>query len=432
MAFKYLSDFLDKFNRNEPRPRGMKQAEVLDSQTPVFSQFGEDVYESDVVQMCIDAIATEISKLMPKHIRTNTDGTQTDDVNSNLNRIFKHGPNELMTTRDFLEKVIWLMYLKANCFIYPTYELRATSNTGDMRYTKHFTGFFPLNPKNVTFLQDTNGTMFVELEFLNLQKITLPYSDLIHLRWKFSINELMGGGRDGKPDNAAVLKTLSINESLLQGVSNAVETSFKIRGVLKINTLLDDESQIKERQKFEEKIRSGDSGILPLDLKGEYIDLKPDPKLVDKETLDFIDRKILRFYGVSLPILCGDYNDDQYQAFYEKTLEPIVVKLGQAFTKCVFTEREKDVGNEIVFYFKNMMYLSMSKKIELLKTVGEQGLFTNDEKLALVGYPPVGGEFGSQRTMSLNYIDATLASEYQMNKVGRGGSNLDEDQSNDE
>jgi hypothetical protein len=156
-----------------------------------------------------------------------------------------------------------------------------------------------------------------------------------------------------------------------------------------------------------------------MDLKGDYVNLSVDPKLIDKETLEFLQSKVLNYYGVSAPILKGDFNDEQYQAFYEKTLEPIIISLGQAFSKTIFTQRELDFGNEIVFYQKDMMYLSTKTKLELLKTAGEQGLLTDDQKLAVLGYPPLSDGSGNKRTMSLNYIDVSLASEYQMKRAGK-------------
>src|SRR5690606_35162550 len=140
-----------------------------------------------------------------------------------------------------------------------------------------------------------------------------------------------------------------------------------------IKTMMDDDAQKKEREKFESAIESGKSGIMALDLKGEYVDIKPNPKIVDKDVLDFLQNKVLNNYGVSIPILTGDYNDDQYQAVYEKTLEPLVISLGQAFSKTIFSQRELDFGNEIVFYQKDMMYLNTTAKLNLLKTAGEQG-----------------------------------------------------------
>jgi HK97 family phage portal protein len=397
------------------KARTYAYAKFMGGYVPIFGQFGDNIYASDVVQVCIDVIATEISKLQPRHIRTDTEGMQTTPKSS-LNRLFKFAPNELMTTRDFLEKVIWLLYLNYNAFIYPTY-VTTSDSTG--KQVKTFTGLYPLNPTQVDFLQDESDRLYVRLYFFSGDNFTLPYSDVIHLRKRFSVNEIMGGGIDGQPDNDALLKVLQINDVILQGLEKGLKTSMSVRGVMKINTMMDDEAQKAERARFEEMMRSGDSAILPVDLKGDFTPINLDPKMVDKETMEFLDSKVQRWFGVSLPILTGDYTDEQYQAFYEKTLEPLVISLGQAFSKALFTTRELDIGNEVVFYHRNMMYLSTAAKLNLIKTAGEQGLLTDDQKLAILGYPPLEDGSGYRRTMSLNYIDVSLANAYQMGRKNK-------------
>ncbi|WP_218838240.1 phage portal protein [Bacillus sp. FJAT-45350] len=382
-------------------------AQMLNGYIPIFSQFGDSIYASDVVQTCIDVIATECSKLRPKHIRTDSNDIQTV-VNGSINRLFKFSPNELMTTRDFIEKTIWLLFMNYNAFIYPTYDIVTKNGVSRREYT----GFYPLNPTQVDFLQDESGRLFIKLTFNTGQNYTLPYSDIVHLRKKFSVNEVMGGGANGQPDNAAILKVLGINDSVLQGLEKSIKSSLSIRGILKINTMLDDGKQDEERKRFEQAIKNSDTGILPMDLKGEYQDIKVDPKLVDKDTLDFLDNKILKFFGVSVPILTGDFTDEQYQAFYERTLESLIISLGQAFSKTLFTKRELEVGNEIVFYQRDMMYLNTKSKLSLIKTAGEQGLLTDNQKLQILGYGPIEG--GERRTQSLNYISRDIIDEYQL------------------
>jgi HK97 family phage portal protein len=404
-----LTDFFKSFTTKGKE--AMQQAKLLND-APIFSQFGDNIYASDVVQNCIDVIATEISKLSPMHTVTNAKGMQTTPQSS-LNRLFRVSPNPLMTTRDFLEKTVWLLFLNYNAFIYPMYEVY---KAGDV-YRKRYTGFYPLNPSQVVFEQDPAGRLYVRLYFRQGENFQIPYDSIIHLRKKFSANDIMGGGMNGQPDNAPLLNILETNNTVIQGIGKAVKTSLAIRGILKISTMLDDEKQKAERARFERAMLSGDTGILPLDLKAEYTPVGSDPKLVDKDTLEFLENKVLRWYGVSLPIISGDFTDEQYQAFYEKTLEPLLISLGQAFSKVLFSERELDVGNAIVFYQKNMMYLSSKSKIEMLKTAGEQGLLTDDQKLALLGYPPIGGEEGARRTQSLNFVDTKLVNDYQMQKA---------------
>lgn len=388
----------------------MQYAKFVDGLSPIFSQFGENIYASDIVQMCIDVIATECSKLQPKHIRIADDGMQSIPK-STLNRLLKFSPNELMTTKDFIEKIIWTLFLDYNCFIYPKYDLKI-DNRG--MYYKEYTGLYPLKPTLVTFLQDNNETLFVELTFLNSEKYTLAYSDLIHLRKKFSINSIMGGGANGQPDNAALLKVLETNSTVIEGIGKGIKSSLGIRGILKINTMLDDDKQRDERTRFENTLDSSKSGILPLDLKGDYIPITVNPKLIDKDTMEFLQSKVLNWFGVSLPILSGDFTDEQYQAFYEKTLEPLIISLGQAFSKTLFTPRELDVGNEIEFYPQKLLFTNSKNKINIADILGNRGALTDNQLLDLFGYPPYEG--GNKRTQSLNFIDVTLAAQYQMQK----------------
>lgn len=402
-----ISDFFKNlFNGRSTQDKSL--AKFMNN-VPVFSQFGDSIYASDVVQNCIDAIATECSKMQPRHIRIDDREVQTTPKSS-INRLFRVAPNPLMTTRDFIEKVIWLLYLNYNCFVYPMYDVY---NDAQGVARKNYTGFYPLNPTQVVFEQDPTGKVYVHFYFRMGQDFTIPYADVVHLRKKFSVNDVMGGGMNGQPDNDALISILETNNIVIQGIGKGIQTSLSVRGILKVNTVLNDEDQTAERLRFEAALKTGESGILPLDLKGEYIPVASDPKMIDKDTMDYLDTKVMRWFGVSKAILDGSFKDEEYEAFYEKTLEPLMISLGQAFSRTLFSDRELDVGNAVVFYQKNMMYLSTGSKLDIIKTAGEQGLLTNDQKLMLLGYPPLGGEEGAKRTQSLNFVDTTLANEYQ-------------------
>jgi HK97 family phage portal protein len=388
------------------KPKGaMPYANTLNAQVPIFRMFGRDIYHSDLVQMCIDRIATEISKLQPKHIRA-VNGKE-DVVNSQLNMLLEYGPNEIMDTGSFLEKITWLLILNYNAFIYPTWD-NSTPNP-------ICTGLYPLNPTMVEFLQDETNTMFVRFTFRNGQNYVVAYDSVIHLRKKFSLNEVMGGDINGQPFNDAILTTLKTDDVIVEGLEKAVKSSLQIRGILKINTMLNGEDQKKERERFEKAIRDSTSGIMAVDLKGEYTPLVIDPKLIDAPTLDAIQQRILNYYGMSVPILNSDYTDAQYEAFYANTIEPIVISLTRNFTRTLFSTRELQVGNKVVFYARNLQYLSTASKIALLQVGGDQGLLTENQKLAILGYPPVEG--GERIVQSLNYIDKSLINQYQLGKA---------------
>lgn len=389
-------------------------AKMLSGQSPVFSQFGEDIYANDIVKNGVRIIAGEFSKIQPKHIREVSQDKQ-EVVNSSITRLLRYSPNELMTTSEFLEKCVWLRELTCNCFIYPMYEY-------DGEDKKIYKGFYPLNPVSVDFLQDINNDLFVKFTFGNGTDHTIRYSDIIHWRKDYSLNEIMGGDKNGQADNSDILRILKINHNMIEGIEKAIKASFSINGIMKINTLMDSEKEEKARAAFEKKIRNSESGIIAMDLKGEYIPLKNNNLVVtDEGTLKFIQSKILNSIGVSLPLLTGEFTDEEYQAFYEKKIEPMLLSLEQAFTKVLFTERQLDMGNKVIFYPQQLLFTNTKNKIAVADILGNRGALTDNQLLALFGYPPF--EDGDKRHMSLNFVNRDIADRYQLEKAARKGVN---------
>ena len=388
------------------KPNNATYAQMLTGGTPIFSQFGTNIYASDVVQQAINCIVLELKKLTPTHIVEN--GNDCTPVNSNIQRVLNN-PNELMSTCDFIEKIAWNLFLNYNAFIVPIY-YTWTDKKGVLQ--RHYTAIYPIQPQNVDFIEDANGRLYVKFRFGDGSETTLPYSDVIHLRRNYSVNDFMGGNEFGQPDNGALLKTLQLNSDLLNGVSAAMKSSFCINGVVKYNTLMDDGKTESELKKLEEKLKNSESGFLPLDLKADFREIKKDIKLVDADTLKFIDEKILRNFGVPLPILTGDYTKQQYEAFYQKTLEPIINQMSQEFTRIMLTDGERSHGNKIVFYPKNLIFMSISETLEMIRLLGDSGgLYENEKRIAL-GMRPL-KELEGVRMQSLNYVSVDLAAQYQ-------------------
>lgn len=378
---------------------------------PIYTQFGTNIYASDVVQQALKCIVDEIKKLNPTHVRYK--GNDPVPVKSTVQDVLDN-PNDLMTTSEFLEKITWLLLMNYNVFIIPTYYTWIDENTGAER--RYYEALYPLNPTQVNFIEDASGKLFVEFWFWNGETTTIAYDDVIHIRYNYSVNEYMGGNQLGQPDHAALLSTLELNNDLLQGIAKAMKASYAVNGVVKYNTLIDDGSTEKNLRELENKLRNNESGFLPLDLKADFAPLEHKSAIVDKPTLEFIDSKILRNWGVPLPILTGDYTKEQYEAFYQKVLEPLALAFSQAFTKKLFTRRERAFGNRIALYPKELIFMTISQTLEMINILSPTGgLFENEKRVAL-GLRPL-PELEGKRFMSLNWVDAYMASQYQMGKI---------------
>lgn len=415
--------WLDKLRR-KPRVK-TEYADMLNGFTPIFSQFGDDIYASDVVQQAINCIVSEMKKLNPTHVRAN--GSDVAPINGNIQQVL-NAPNEIMTTTEFIEKIVWQLFFNYNAFVIPTYNVWTDKN-GNVQ--KLYTGLYPIQPTNVDFLQDETNQLYVKFTFANNYETTLNYSDVIHIRHHFSVNEFMGGNEFGQPDNDALLKTLDLNWQLLQGVSKAMISSYAVNGVVKFKSMIDGGKTEKALKELEEKLKNSESGFLPLDIASEFIPIDRKIELVDSDTLEFIDEKILRHFGVPLCILTGDYTKEQYEAFYQKTLEPIIIALSQAFTRTLFTSRERSFGNKIQFYPKDLIFMTTEQTLEMVRLLGDSGTIYENEKRVAFGLRPL-PELEGVRMQSLNYVNVEYAKEYQTGGSQNQDSGDNQNNENDE
>jgi HK97 family phage portal protein len=369
-----------------------------------YTPFGNNISKSDVVKICIDRVASQCAKLKPRHIKNENDKTVTDKK-GRLSFLLKYKPNEIMSPYDFIYKTVTLLLLNDNVFIYPKFD----RSTGQLK------GIYPLRPITVEMIVDSLDNYYIKFLFDNGESYTLPYENIIHLRKHYGQNDIFGGsGSSG--DHEAILKTISINDSLLQGIDNAMKSSLQIKGILKMNGMLSETDKKKQRDLFEEALSETvnvkGSSIIPIDLKSEYIPIKIEPKLIDKDTLEFLQSKIIDYFGVSVPIFTNKYTEDEYNSFYESTIEPLAIQLSEAFSIGLLTDNQLEKGEEIVFYSERLQYASWNTKVTAIEKLMSLGIMSLNESRTLLGLEPIEG--GNKRLQSLNFVDADKANLYQI------------------
>ncbi len=402
-----MAEWLDRLLRRKPKET--RWASTLNGYAPIYSQFGTNIYASDVVQQALRCIVSEMMKLKPQHIRTENDDP-VPIMNSTVQDVLRN-PNPLMTTAEFLEKITWLLLLNYNAFVIPIYYTWQDKRSGAER--RYYEALYPINPANVDFIEDAAGRLFVTFTFRNGSETTMPYDDVIHIRYNYSVSDYMGGDETGQPDNKPLLSTLQLNAELLKGVAKAMKSSYAVNGIVKYNTMMDEEKMKTALTEFENKINNSESGFLGIDFKQEFTPIEKRIALIDEPTLKFIDEKILRNFGVPLAILSGDFTKEQYNAFYQKTLEPIIIAVSQAFTKKLFTRREQAFGNRVELYPEDLIFMNTDQTIEMVTLLSNTGALYENEKRVFFGLRPL-PELTGKRYTSLNWIDANDASAYQI------------------
>lgn len=392
---------------NRKKKKGSTEAFKLVSEfNSPHLPFGNNISKSDVVKIAIDRIASQCAKLKPRYIKKENDKTVTEK-SGRLSFILKHKPNEVMTPYQFIYKTITSLLMNDNAFIYPMFDSK----------TLELKGLYPLNPSVVEPMVDEDENYYLKFYFNNDQTVTIPYENIIHLKRFYYSNDLFGGN-NSSGDQEALLKTIAINENVLQGIDNALRSSMQIKGIVKMSAMLNDTDKKKQLDAFNEilreSIKTKGSSIIPVDLKADYIPLSVDPKLVDNETLAFLQSKILDYYGVSAEIFKSNYSEEEFNSFYEQTIEPLAIQMSEAFSLGLLTDSEIMRGEEIIFYSERLQYASWNTKVTAIEKLMGLGIMSFNESRGLLGLEPV--ENGDKRLQSLNYVDSMIANEYQIGK----------------
>ena len=393
------------FSRKKKVQEPVSAFKVVGSNQLPLVPFGTNIYKSDVVKVCIDRVASHCSKLKMRYVKDLGNGNQAEKK-GDISFVLKHRPNEVMTPSQFIYKVVSLLMLNENAFVYPLYD----KNTYELK------GIYPLKPIIVEPAIDNIGGLFLKFYFEDGTNYLLPYENVIHLKRFYTGHDIFGGnGSNG--DHEAILKTVEMNDALLQGVQRAMFSSFQIKGLLKINGMLkesDKQKQIDEFNRMLEASIKNDSAIVPVDGKAEYVPLSSDPKLVNTDTLKFTQSKILDYFGVSLEIYSNNYNENQFNAFYESVIEPIAIQLSELFSNGLLTDNQLKNGEQIIFFSERLQYASWTTKVGAIEKLMGLGIMSLNESRALLGLEPVEG--GDKRLQSLNYVDASKANLYQVNQ----------------
>ena len=395
-----------------PRSQASRYKLWLTDTQPIFSNFGEDIYLSDFVNNAIERVAMEVSKIELKSVVENRSEIRVQ--NDDITRLFRFKPNPLQTTSDFLANVEWIRRKKGNVFIYPQYEIVRLK---DGREFKRYISFYPLNPQWIEIGVRNQTAWEVRFYFEDGSNYTLPYADLIHLKWRRGGNTVIGGGDEhGNLNNYEIKRTLDALDKTIQGLPKSIEASLQVKGVFSAKTMADQVKLNQIRDEFEKHIVTSSNGMIATDLAGEFTPAKISTADIPDNVMKFLKAVIQERYGVSAAILSGDYTGEQHSAFYQTAIEEFIVQFEQAATACIYTQREMDVGHRLKAYYSKVQYMDSKSKLELANLAKETGIMNLNQIGAMFGIEPFEG--GNRRLQSLNYVNLEDVDSYQKGKAG--------------
>lgn len=375
----------------------LTRAKLLDGYSNEYAPWSGNAYDNATVRSCVDTIARHAGKLKARHV-TRKDGNIINIPDDPLNYILGVRPNMLMTASEFLEKVIAQYYTYNNLFVYIQRDERG-----------QVTALWPLHYASLGFYEDAEQHLYVRFTFGAGEQATVPYEEIIHIRRHYNRDELFGD-----PDNRVLTEDLNLLRAVKVAIINAVKNFNKLRGIIKWKQVVRPEDLEKHTQNFIQSFAQNNaSGIGALDEKADYQQLTSDITTFDKARMEYARDNIYKYFGLSDDIVRGQYNEDQYNAFYESVIEPIAIKLSQEFTAKLFTQRQRGFGNEVIFETNRLQYMSIASRVKLCTAMIPAGAIKRNEIRELFGYAGLPGKEGEEIVVSLNYVKTKDQTKYQ-------------------
>lgn len=378
----------------------------LNDHSVSFTQFRGGLLDNDISKSAIGSNARNIAKLKPVHARKSGD-TSTKSPNARIARMLER-PNEFMCVYSFLEKLAIHYFAYNNAVIY---------------YDRENYKMYPINPTRIELVEDREHNIYAKFQFRTGCSATVPFEDLIVIRRYFNDNDFFG-------DNDNTLRlTMEVINTTDQGTVSAIKKSAKLLGYLKFNGNLKPTDIDKKVAEFEDSYLKAEkgAGVAGLDNTTDFHEINSKPYVPNKAQSEWSEDRIYSYLGTNKKIIQGRFNEEEWDAYYETTIEPFAIQAGQVLTSVIFSDYEIGHGNEIFFEANRLQYASINSKIKVSTLLTNIGGASLDQILDIFHLAQIGGEEGKRRVQTLNMVAADIVDQYQLgNKAKKKEEEVDE------
>ena len=355
--------------------------QTLTAYTPVFTNWGGAIYESEIVRAAIDARARHISKL-----KVETIGTANPSLQSKL----ALGPNQWQTWSQFLYRVSTILDVTNTAFIVPVFDERMV-----------ITGVYPILPSAVS-LMEYEDEIWLRYQFRNGQYAAVEFRKCAVLTKHQYKSDFFGDS------NAPLKETMQLIHIQNQGIQEGVKNAATFRFMATLNNFSSAADLAKERERFTEtnlstESKSGGFLLFPNTYKDvKQIDVKP--YSVDAEQMKQIRENVFNYFGVSEAVLQNSAKNEELEGFFDGAIEPFAIQFSEAMTKMLFSERERAQGSYLIANANRLQYMSTSQKVQMAQQLLDRGVMSRNEARELFNYGTIEG--GDEFFIRGEYINA--------------------------
>lgn len=364
-------------NESADKPSSGNVLKMVTLRNGQFFCFDGKLYESDIVRACIRPKVKAIGKLVGKHIRDDPKAGGLK-VNPDANiRFLLSEPNPYMTGQQMQEKIANQLCLNNNAFILVVWD----ENGKPMQ-------LYPIPCVSVEAKYNDSGELFLKFLYGNGKTGVFRYSDIIHLRQDYNDNDIFGTS-----PLPVLTPLMNLIGTMDQGIVNAIRNSNVIRWLISFRQSMRDEDIKRYVQNFVDNylaVESTTFGAAGIDSKADIQRIEPKDYVPNALQTEKVVDRLYSYWGTNKKIVQSSYTEDEWTAYYESEIEPVVVQMYQTYTVALFSRKERGYGNRIVFEANNLQCASLTTKLAFQAMV-DRGAMTPNEWRETMNLAPIEG-----------------------------------------
>ena len=374
------------FGKREPAAATKARAtfQLLEGYTPMFMTWSGSIYESDLIRAALDAHGRHAAKLKPNIV---------GEAQKGLRGRLSVAPNEFNTWSQFLYRTAVILYCRNTAFLVPV-----LGNYGEA------TGVIGIVPESWEVVE-YQGIPYIRFALGNMKKAAVELNRCgILTRYQYK-NELFG------ESNEALKPVLDLIKMQEQGITEGIKNGASYRFSAQSDNWSKDEDLGKEMERFNratfQNLKTSGGTILFPNTYKNIQQLKQEAYKVDADQMKLIKDNVYDYFAVNEDVIQNKAFGDNWLAFYEGAVEWFAIQLSEVMTRMLYSERERQYGNQIFFTSNRLQYMSNADKLTAIQTFADRGLMTRNELREIANLAPLPEPLGSQIPARGEYYDVT-------------------------
>lgn len=336
---------------------------------PAFSAWDGSMYDHPLTRAAVERFAVACSKLKPEVVGS-------PSCKPNVRKLFETWPNDLMTWPAFLARIATIYEMDTTVFIVPGLDRNLRT-----------VALFPMKPA-YTEIAEYQGEPWCIFHTYTGDVLAMEYRRCAVVSKFQYLSDFFGAGND------PMSPTLGLMDAQRQAEVQAVENGARIRFIGRVSGMVHEDDLKAKREKFYVDNLGPDNytGLMLYD--GTFQDIQQiDEKryVIDESEMQRVSSTVYSYLGTNEAILQNNYDEEHYGAWYEGKVEPFAVMASEALSKSLYTVRERQAGNYVMFSSSKLEYATNASKRNMVRDMIDRGIMSINEGREILQLPPIEG-----------------------------------------